>query len=54
MLQKYFSNVIRVYRELPNFSETFIFTFYVVAGNYKREFVFSNCMKFNEDVNVII
>lgn len=50
MIQKYFCNLTRVYLH-PDFSETFIFIFYI--GDYKREFVFSNCMKFIEDVNVI-
>lgn len=50
MLQKYFSNIICVHRE-PNFSQTFIFTFKV--NGHECKFVFSNCMKFSEDISII-
>lgn len=50
MLQKYFSNVTRVYRE-PDFSQTFIFTFNV--DGHERKFFFSNCMQFSEDISII-
>jgi len=50
MLQKYFASVVRVYRE-PDFSQTYIFTFRTDV--YDREFIFSNCMKFNEDISII-
>ncbi|XP_011873803.1 PREDICTED: uncharacterized protein LOC105565322 [Vollenhovia emeryi] len=50
MLQRYFSNVTRIYKE-PTFTQTFIFTYSAEDG--EREFFFSNCMKFNEDVCII-
>lgn len=50
MVQRFLSNVARVYRE-PDFTQTIIFTFN--DDGHERKFIFSNCMKFNEDVSVI-
>jgi len=50
MLQKYFASVVRVYSE-PDFSQTYIFTFRTDVS--ERELIFSNCMKFNEDISII-
>lgn len=50
MLQKYSSNVTRIHIQ-PDFIQTFIFMFRTES---KRKFrTFSNCMKFNEDINII-
>lgn len=50
MLEKYFSNLVRIYIE-PEFTRTFIFIFR--TESCERKFIFSNRMKFNEDINII-